>query len=366
MRLLLFNPENDLALAADERNFTPPAGALRLHEAGALLPALWAREGDIIVAPESERGVLEELRRRFGVYGAIATPELAAQATEALPWGWSLDAARQLRAAGAPESIIPSDGQLSQWRRLSHRATSVDINRRVAELCPSIPLPPEAVVTDSADEVVALCQADPRSYVKSPWSSSGRGVFCAEAMDCAQLRRQAEGIIRRQGSVIVEHGLDNLLDFALLFDLRNGAVAGRAYSVFHTFKRAAYGGNIVAPQGYLRSMVADVAGERFLSLVEEAVTVAVGEIIAPCYSGPIGVDMMVCRYRGQLMIAPCIEVNLRMTMGMTALALSRLPSVSARTPLDFTVTYAPDGRVPASAIAVIPPRQGFAFTLSAT
>lgn len=364
MRLLLFNPENDLALAADERNFTPPAGALRLHEAGALLPALWAREGDLIVAPVSAADALEEIRRRFGVHGAIATPELAAQATEALPWGWSLDAARQLMAAGAPESVIPSDRQLALWRRLSHRATSVEINRRVAELCPSIPLPPEAVVTDSADEVVALCQADRGSYVKSPWSSSGRGVFCAEAMAPSQLRRQAEGIIRRQGSVIVEHGLDNLLDFALLFDLRHGAVASRAYSVFHTFKRAAYGGNIVAPQSYLRSMVVDLAGERLLGLVEEAVTVAVGEIIAPHYNGPIGVDMMVCRYHGQLMVAPCIEVNLRMTMGMTAVAISRLPAVSPGCPLDFSVTYTPDGRVPVASTAILPPRHNFAFTLS--
>ena len=40
---------------------------------------------------------------------------------------------------------------------------------------------------------------------------------------------------------------------------------------------------------------------------------AIAEVVAPGYSGPLGIDMLAT---GDGRINPCVEMNLRMTMGM--------------------------------------------------
>jgi hypothetical protein len=41
------------------------------------------------------------------------------------------------------------------------------------------------------------------------------------------------------------------------------------------------------------------------------------------YAGPLGVDLMVVRKEGELLLHPCVEINLRNTMGHVALLLSK-------------------------------------------
>jgi len=44
-RVFLFNPENDIALAAGRQNFTPPKAALQMALSGATLP-WWLGDSD--------------------------------------------------------------------------------------------------------------------------------------------------------------------------------------------------------------------------------------------------------------------------------------------------------------------------------
>ncbi len=65
---------------------------------------------------------------------------------------------------------------------------------------------------------------------------------------------------------------------------------------------------------------------------------ALDAVIAPHYTGPLGVDMMVARTGGgERFVMPCVEVNLRYTMGFVAMAVARrCPSLSgALTTDDF-------------------------------
>ena len=54
---------------------------------------------------------------------------------------------------------------------------------------------------------------------------------------------------------------------------------------------------------------------RFKEL-QAALTSTVNTVIAPYYEGPLGVDLLLGRHNGEEVINPCVEVNLRMTMGM--------------------------------------------------
>ncbi len=358
MRALLFNPENDLALAADERNYTPKANALALHRAGALLPAWWAQEGDIIIAPDSLKDELEQVKRRFGLHGEIATPETVSRVDCALPWGWSLDAKRQFLDVGIPDEILPDDSSLDRWRLLSHRRTATNINAMISKLCPRLRFPEPAVETTEASVAVEMERRSPGCYVKSPWSSSGRGVFCAREMSPETLRRQVEGIIRRQGSVIVERGLDRVMDFAMLYYCEGGGARRVGSSVFRTYGRCAYAGNIVAPDHVLLGMIAECVGRDSLEEVVKAQNHAVNSVIAPFYEGWLGVDMLAYRRDGEILIAPCVEVNLRMTMGVTAMYLQRRLEVSS--PRLFSIGF---GASTHDGYDILPPRHGFRFTL---
>ena len=54
-------------------------------------------------------------------------------------------------------------------------------------------------------------------------------------------------------------------------------------------------------------------------------------LIAPHYDGPLGVDMMLYRNTdGTIALNPCVEVNLRMTMGMITAAMGSRHALRGR------------------------------------
>ena len=54
MRLLYFNPENDLALAANDAHYTPPASALQMATDLQRLPLWWAEADDLIMLRQED------------------------------------------------------------------------------------------------------------------------------------------------------------------------------------------------------------------------------------------------------------------------------------------------------------------------
>ena len=54
MKLHIFNPEHDIALASNLSNFTAPHAGRQLRNDLGFLPALWAKEGDQILVAHEE------------------------------------------------------------------------------------------------------------------------------------------------------------------------------------------------------------------------------------------------------------------------------------------------------------------------
>lgn len=304
--LHLFNPENDLALGLDCRHYTPQPTVAQLRERWALLPMWWAADSDLVVGGDPGRA--RQLRETYGLHG-VPVPRKAAAAslnavTRFAPWGWSLDARRQFAEAGAEESALPCHDDLRRWRQLSSRATAVELLRR---LDAGFPLP---LVTADAGQALRMIADHPGCYVKSPWSGSGRGVFAADTLGREALRRRVTGIIHRQGSVVVERGLDKRTDFAALYHAGARGVEFAGLSVFSTAFEGAYRGNMVASQTRLAEEIgADFNPHTLLPHLNE---------MLHGYRGPLGVDMMVLR-DGRVM--PCVELNLRRTMGHVAMSV---------------------------------------------
>ncbi|MCM1311169.1 MAG: hypothetical protein NC301_09155 [Bacteroides sp.] len=298
--LWLFNPENDLALAAGVANYTPPKSVVAFRRALAALPIWMAEPGDNIIAPGVDPQWLAATGLGVG-HAAEGTPR---------PWGWSADAVRQFLASGV-NGPFPD---VEKIRQLSHRRTAQRLYDRLIDMGAALNYARPLEISDVAE----LPDTD-QIVLKAPWSCSGRGV-----VDCVDISRKAiearaEGTIRRQGSVMVEVRLPKLHDFAMLFYSLHGKVEYRGLSLFFNATATAYGGNIVAPEAEL---AADL-GVDGLPELAQAVGSALTDILGADYEGPLGVDMMLYGDASAPKICPTVEVNLRYTMGFLALALQR-------------------------------------------
>ncbi len=315
----MFNPYNDIALAMQpSQRFTPPRQAALIAQAGALLPVWWAAEDDTILAPKAPNQWLSEIKQQHGVHGDIYSGGCV---TECAPWGWSHDARSRFIDAGVSPDSLPTDEELTQHRQLSHRRISTQVMDALRQLLP-FHLPPNPI--EACDETSlwkAIDAMDGTAMVKLPYSTSGRGIVdTTAAQGINQLRHSAQGMIRRQGSLMVEKRLQKVADFAMLYNVSSdGKVSFIGYSLFETAGTTSYSGNRLLPDDDIRIHLAQWVKMEHLLAVEHALEEVLQQMIGPHHSGPLGVDMIVYRSaEGDMLINPCIEVNLRMTMGVVA------------------------------------------------
>jgi hypothetical protein len=130
------------------------------------------------------------------------------------------------------------------------------------------------------------------------------------------------GALKKQGSVSIEPVLEAGGNLAMEFFINEqGKVRYEGLSVFETSARGAYRGNKLMAQAKLEKGIFSSVGETLFREVKEAAAEAIGEIYAG-YSGYIGIDMLVYKTaKGANALHPCIEVNMRYTMGMAAIRL---------------------------------------------
>lgn len=303
--LRLFNPQNDLALAAGLRAYTPPGPAAAFAAAGALLPAWWSAEDDIIAVSAGLAGDAQWLRREYG----LSVETTGGENADALdPWGWSVNAAAILASHGARHELLPDIESLDTLRRLSHRRTAMTLRRALG-----VDEGTEITCTDDAREY--LRRNNGQVFAKSPWSCSGRGVVPLMSMPPDKATEIIAGIIRRQGSAMLECATSPGTDFAALFECRDGKARFTGWSVFESSTAGAYSGNLVASQATLRTLLAERTDIQELDSTITILVKALDNTVAPYYTGPAGIDMLI---GADGTINPCIELNLRRTMGFVA------------------------------------------------
>lgn len=298
-RLLVFNPDHDYALANRGHIYTPPSRILKLAAALQWLPELWAEENDVILLADGSF---------FNICNGdfLNDPQFGISMID--PWGWNESLVYRLSALGIEKSLLPDESRLNRQKELSHRRISIRANRFLDS--PSVP-----IECFSVEEGLDFFIDNPGCYFKLPWSSGGRGVLATEELNLTQVREWLSGAIRRQGSVMAEVGISRSLDFASLWSVSQGDVDFLGYSVSKSDGRGKYGGNLSAPQPVLKNIIESHSDfdediiYRQKSFIEKE--------IAPAYEGKLGIDM-IADSKGD--IWPCVEINLRRTMGHVAIA----------------------------------------------
>ena len=278
----VFNCSNDMALAANVRQYVPPKRIRQMEADLAAVARVW------------------EGTRMAG------------------PWGWSLAMKQRYRQMGVGDERLPSDEWLAGVRRLSGRAFACGYLRQMLSA-----LGEDGLLGGEMRYVEAMPPPGPegdgrgeggRLIFKLPWSSSGRGVFVGN-WDDTHARARAQGFLSSQGGFVVDRFYaDKVADFAMEFLVHeNHEVEFLGYSVFRAAADGAYGYNYVESQEALLRRIGVDGG-----VLDGLVDYHLAHLGRMAYHGPVGVDML---KTADGRVHPCVEMNLRMNMGIVALLL---------------------------------------------
>ncbi len=304
VRLFLFNPSHEMALASGASHYTPPKHIQRMETDLSMLPSLWADGPDLILTPEGVRDL----------NGMKATPD---SSVVPVPWGWNRSVRNRFLRLGVDESKMPSVGELDTWRAFSSRRWSASYNARLYGRIGHDPWLVDNRMMFCADgaDLSAWLSAHPDCpfILKSEYSSSGRGnrvVSGGSPLPSLNVR-----------NMVVDRYYNKVLDFAMEFVVTADTVRYLGLSVFRTTREGKYLYNCLASQSDLSAMVLSHMpsdGGDVLDELARSHTGLLAESILGTYRGIVGIDMMVVD-GGQ--IHPCVEINLRMNMGVVSMML---------------------------------------------
>jgi hypothetical protein len=315
-----------LALAANLSNFTAPHAGRQLRADLGFIPAIWAAADDYVHVEnveDAERRFLRLTRRPFGRF--IAKEQICKHKFTAVDvWGWDLAIRAFLLRWGIDAAIMPTATQIDDIRQLSHR-------RYAMQLLDCLQMPGiigSSCETNQIENIIDRLHSGEHLVVKAPWSSSGRGVRFMEddvnIYDNGWLRN----VIVKQGSVMVEPYYNKVKDFGMEFvSDGNGSVSYIGLSLFQT-SNGAYTGNILASEEEKENLISRYIPIDLLKTVQQKICAKMGSWLKDQYTGVFGIDMMVVRRDDGdgFLLHPCVEINLRRTMGHVAISLTELTS----------------------------------------
>lgn len=365
MRLHLFNPDNDLALASGLSRYTPPRAAMQLRRAGEALPLWYADKGDQVLSYGINAAWLDKMRADFDIE---AEPYDHSSPLAPDPWGWSAAAKTDFIDGGLSPYFLPSDEKIAKLRELSHRHTASLLAQNIMRLCPDMQLAsPPAIEAFGLEEVEQALRQWGGIVAKAPWSSSGRGVANSLVIGPDRTLKMAADAIRRQGSVMVEQAVNKTFDFAKIYECRGGRCREVGTSVFFTGPGGAYTGNLMASEAERLRRVSQFANLSDVADAAEAARQSIEVLIAPHYEGILGVDML-ADTDGHL--HPTVEINLRKTMGYVAIVLSdRILPAGAIGEFSVIPTHSSEqvsytssaGKLASGTLLLTPPSPHFSF-----
>jgi hypothetical protein len=310
-----------MALAANVKQYFPPKNIQQMEADLCLLPLWWAEDGDAVIVQdivEAEsfvhrwEGICPNVVFTTWSEGYDALRKRTGRDFIPAPWGWNKAVAERYRRFGIAADCMPTDFELGELRRMASRELVCEYFSHDAHI--GFPSPLFARTLD-----FLIPEGAEKLIFKSPWSSSGRGVFMADVPLEVPAINRLRGFLKTQGGFLVDRFYDKVMDFALEYDVREGgSVDFIGFSVFDTAEGGRYGGNVLMGQEDLRHVIEDAA-ETSLSDIIDRSRERLRSVLSCKYEGVAGVDMLVVNHEGRRSVHPCIEINLRMNMGVLAM-----------------------------------------------
>lgn len=285
---MLFFPSHDIALANGVRHFNPPQAALRLQEDLASLSDIW---------------------NESFLCGETVIPQ---------PWGWDWDTRRYIHEEYEIKmSQLPTDEELAKIRELSSRKTTITLLEKLKAMTGDENFPtPEYLQTE--EETASFVVRHKDCVLKTPWSSSGRGLMRSNVPQ-QSLKRHVSATIQRMGGIMGEPWIkDKVQDFAMLFFVSDHEVRFIGYSLFDNDGTTYRQGHLLSNEKIVSHLGVDPI---VLTQICNSYVTILTDLFSPFFGKPwqlgfIGIDMMTYREDDHFKISPCVEMNLRCTMGV--------------------------------------------------
>lgn len=348
-KLYLFNPDNDMALANNDENYMPPKAAKQLEIDLALLP-IWYAEPEAMILANSYPNTtyLEQLKSIFPISSQVVTfPEIPIlNDFEFSPWGWNRALLKRMQASGCSEKALYNKDAIDSIRLLSKRTTAVNV---LSNMPLSHDMCGRSSVIHSIEELHILGKQYGSFLLKSPLSSSGKGLkWCRAGIDEAAIK-WCSNILKSQKVVIIEPIYSKVKDFAMEFrysDVEGVVFVG--YSSFKTSSNGSYIGNELISDELFEHKINSLFREcnNILERVRGLLLPQLQQIVSRGYKGYFGVDMMVCKFNSEpyYRLHPCVEINLRMNMGLVAHSIYKNFLQLDRTGI-YQIDYAKDSSI---------------------
>jgi hypothetical protein len=337
-----YNPTCDFAIANGTASWQPNRLLQGMEIDTGNLPQYLCRSRDIVLVRQLPSERLKQVLTDSGfnlpefrlIHEATADPDFLRQPRGFIrPWGWSpaahsvLDPFKPTCSAGFLKSPVAYWQERS--RQLYSRLTARDIlsdilqENELPELAGPGTIP---VSCRTLSEIESLAEKQGRMMVKMPWSSSGRGLQPITTFPMSRsVRQRLSGMLRDQGFVLAERLLPKICDLGFLYEITAGEIRFLGHSRFFTSDKGQYRGNYLNGFPNMKSQEL----HEFIRYTGETIPrIHIRALeksgIHKLYEGPCGIDTLIFRSpEGTLKIQPCLEINLRYTMGHLANRLEK-------------------------------------------
>jgi hypothetical protein len=324
-----FNPGHETAVLNASKHYQPAANQVRMQQELAFLPAWYANPEDFVwVENKLSAEFMDDIKVLNPVAQAITISDLPGRQKELSNqkidlWGISPQSVYQFEKLNRFHAV---HWQVPEWkeeyRLLGSRPESRKILSCLMDICPEIEKEILPRYFSTIEEIENyIIQNKEKQLVKSPYSSSGRGLVWLPPGKLNQSEKQIiSGMLKKQSQVSIEKALDKQLDFSMHFQNDDdGKTYFTGYSVFQTNEKGAYEKSLLASQETLEKQPASYLDKEYLHRIKEEFISILQKTYSPHYKGNIGVDMMAYKSGNQYKLHPCVEINLRKSMGYLAI-----------------------------------------------
>ena len=245
----------------------------------------------------------------------------AASSKEIIPWGWSRQIVKRFSKSQQLLSYLPSDRFIDNVIKQSNRKNTIDFFRTLRKhegISENLPNSPKIIHEES--ELHAILNKSNKYILKSPLSGSGKGLCWCNKISKNSVSRWFNTTISKTGFVICEEIFEKEIDFAMEFYINNKEAKFCGYSLFKVDDNGVYRSNQLLSDKDIQNIIEGYIGAGELELYKSAILDTVYEMFSSEYTGYIGIDMIIYKDKcsDKYRINPCIEINMRMTMGLIA------------------------------------------------
>ena len=338
VKLFRFNPTCEMAVANGQISYMPPAHLRKFEYDLATLPSFLGDKNDFVYVPES---VNQQFIEYLSIFG-FELPRFISSADELTssdkidllcPWGWSPVEHKKFRPFLQFCHKNWFEHPFSQWKNeqknLLSRETTCSfisqlnkIDRKKYNLVDIPVIPLKIKNLDDLKTLTDIIQ--PPVLLKTPLSASGRGHFKIRDIDeHAEQNAWVKSKFRQQGIFYAEPFLKKVLDVSFHFMVEPNEISFLGTVFFETDVKGQFTGC------YIRFPEKEDLDIIFIEeSCKQATDLLLNELklfeINKKYQGPLGIDAIFFEKEdSSIKLNPCIEINLRHTMGLINLFLRK-------------------------------------------